>query len=64
MSRIDIRKETDDITEIQYKDTETVCWVDDARVNLSEEDGSYWDIAISDLDNLIKALQKAKELWG
>lgn len=59
---IDIRNVDDGITSIRFADTEE---------DIVEGHGTYVDIArieegrvrIKDIDNLIKALEKAKEIW-
>lgn len=72
MATLDIRNATDDeITHIQFGSFHNTCGgivalssnTDEISIQDKEEDINGY-IRIDDIDNLILALQKAKELWG
>lgn len=74
MSMIDIRYETSEVRQIKFAEDRSGFaghnvdfYVEshDKGVKLTDSyDGEPYNICEEDIDNLIKALQKAKELWG
>lgn len=70
--RIDIRKESEQpITEIQFSDNDgrygcgvSYCMTDASILICDCDDDPASEVLITDIPNLIKALEKAYELWG
>ena len=69
MSTIDIRSETSQpIREIVFADNNSECAYYLSYIHHTQEmylhsDDTCHPIRVSDIDNLIKALNKAKEIW-
>lgn len=62
--QIDIRSETyDDIKKIYYADDEYLERTANGAMEIRVGEHHFVEIWIHDIDNLIKALQKAKEIW-
>lgn len=68
MAKIDIRNNSDVIiTQIvfaEYDDDEEIIELNDNTVVIKDCGGSLAHIYLRDIHNLIKALQKAQELWS
>lgn len=68
MAKIDIRNNSDVIiTQIvfaEYDGDEEIIELNDNTVAIKDCGGSRTHIYLGDIPNLIKALQKAQELWG
>ena len=68
MTTIDIRENVEEITAVRFADTCRACAVrnDSGKGLVLIDTDSKGDACFyyNDIDNLIKALQKAKELWG
>ena len=68
MAKIDIRNNSDVIiTQIvfaEYDDDEEIIELNNNTVVIKDCGGSLVHIYLKDIHNLIKALQKAQELWG
>jgi hypothetical protein len=68
MAKIDIRNNSDVIiTQIvfaEYDGDEEIIELNDNTVVIKDCGGSQAHIYLRDINNLIKALQKAQELWG
>lgn len=69
MATIDIREDSSEIDTIKFSDTgnqaNVVSNTPGSWIEVSYEHGSYSiGVEKKDIDNLILALKKAKELWG
>lgn len=68
MAKIDIRNNGDDpITQIvfaEYDGDEEIIEIDGNTVSIQDCGGTIVFIYLKDIPNLIKALQKAQELWS
>jgi len=65
MATIDIRKYSENITSIDFSDSDSVDYESDGVISIYDNTCNHGcKVFISDIPNLIKALQKAQELWG
>lgn len=67
MARIDIRNANDyeEITEIQFGNDETLVYGStESDLFYVRSEAKLVPVYIESIDNMIKALEQAKELWG